>query len=336
MDRLEPASASNIQSANTTMDKESRQTNNSACRVTVDQLLLAGAHFGHLTQRWNPKMKRYIFMARNGIYLIDLNKTQQLIDSACKKISEIVSAGEEVLFVGTKKQARDIVESEAKRASCPYITYRWLGGMLTNFATIRRSLKTLETYERMAADGTYEKLTKKEQQSIEKAKSKLLRVLGGIREMRRLPGAVFIVDTNHEAIAVAEARKLDIPIFAIVDTNVDPDLVNYPIPANDDAFKSIGLIARTFTDAVIEGKRKLQDVEAPEEKQAHEEEQPRPRARRSRRRRNRRRPQGEAREGTDNRNAQEGAQRDAAPRSGSETRNVKTSPEPAKKAESDA
>jgi len=250
--------------------------------VTLDQLLLAGAHFGHITQRWNPKMRRYIFMARNGIYLIDLNKTQALIESSCMEAARIAASGEEILFVGTKKQARDIVEAEASRASCPYVTYRWLGGMLTNYATIRRSLKTLESYERMAADGTYEKLTKKEQLSIEKAKSKLNRTLGGIREVRRLPGAVYIVDTQREAIAVAEARKLGIPIFAIVDTNVDPDLVDYPIPANDDAFKSIWLITRAFADAVIEGRKRFKDTQAPQE-----EESPVP-ERRSRRVRHRR------------------------------------------------
>ena len=294
MDNPEPVNASSTQSVNSSVELKNLPANNSSSRVTVDQLLLAGAHFGHLTQRWNPKMKRYIFMARNGIYLIDLNKTQQLIDKSCRKIAEIVAEGDDVLFVGTKKQARDIVESEAKRAECPYVTYRWLGGMLTNFATIRRSVKTLETYERMAMDGTYEKLTKKEQQSIEKSKDKLLRVLGGIRDMRRLPAAVFIIDTNHEAIGLAEARKLNIPVFAIVDTNVDPDLVDYPIPANDDAFKSIGLITRTIADAVLEGKRKQKDVQATEEFHPAED-KPKSRSRRSRRRRSRRKPSAEVR-----------------------------------------
>ncbi len=286
MDNPEPASASNTPNANTSSDSAGSMKSASLYRVTVDQLLLAGAHFGHLTQRWNPKMKRYIFMARNGIYLIDLNKTQELINVACRKAVEIAEKGEEILFVGTKKQARDIIEGEAKRADCPYVTYRWLGGMLTNFATIRRSLKTLEGYERMASDGTYEKLTKKEQLQIEKSKQKLLRVLGGIRDMRRLPGAVFIIDTNHEDIAVAEARKLNIPIIAIVDTNVDPDLIDYPIPANDDAFKSIGLIARAVADAIVEGKHKLKDTQAPEEIPKRED-RPKSRSRRSRRRRSR-------------------------------------------------
>jgi small subunit ribosomal protein S2 len=251
-------------------------------RVTVEQLLMAGAHFGHLTQRWNPKMKRFIFMARNGIYLIDLNKTQSAIEEACAKIAQIAASGDDVLFIGTKKQARDIIETEAKRAECPYISYRWLGGTLTNFSTIRRSVKTLESYEKMATDGTYASISKKEQLTIERAKQKLLRTLGGIRNMKRLPGAVFVVDTKKEDIAVAEARRLGVPIFAIVDTNVDPDLVDYPIPANDDAFKSIWLIARAIADAILEGKRKVKEAQAPE---IAPEQPARPHPRRPRRRR---------------------------------------------------
>ena len=286
MDNPEHVSASNTPSVDIPLETAGTRKDASLPRVTIDQLLLAGAHFGHLTQRWNPKMKRYIFSARNGIYLIDLNQTQALIEKACKASSRIASSGNDILFVGTKKQARDIVQAEAQRAECPYVTYRWLGGMLTNFSTIRRSLKTLESFESKATDGTYEKLTKKEQLHIEKSKSKLLRVLGGIRDMRRLPGAVFIVDTNREAIAVAEARKLGIPIFAIIDTNVDPDLVDFPIPANDDAFKSIGLIARIFAESILEGKHKFRDTQAVEEPAVLE--RPQSRSRRSRRRRSRR------------------------------------------------
>lgn len=233
-------------------------------------------------------MKPYIFMAMNGIYIIDLNKTQVMIERACRAITKIVGGGEDVLFVGTKKQARDVIEREAKRAECPYVTYRWLGGMLTNFSTIRRSIKTLENYERMSVDGTYEKLVKKEQLSIEKEKSKLTRILGGIRNMRRLPGAIFVVDTMCESIAVLEARKLNIPIFAIVDTNVNPDLIDFPIPANDDAFKSIGLIAHAISDAIIEGKRIMADTVEPAaaaEKEEYAQSEGKPRPRRSRRRR---------------------------------------------------
>ncbi len=258
MDNPAPASASNTPSDSLILDHALPM--NVGPRVSVDQLLLAGAHFGHLTQRWNPKMKRFIFMARNGIYLIDLQKTQVMLEAACAAIAKISATGEEILFIGTKKQARDVIESEAKRARSPYITYRWLGGTLTNYSTIRKSLKTLESHEKMGTDGTYEKLTKKEQLTIEKEKGKLNLTLGGIREMRRLPGAVFIVDTKRESIAVAEARKLSIPIFAIVDTNVDPDLIDYPVPANDDAFKSIWLIAHAIADAILEGKRAVRDI----------------------------------------------------------------------------
>lgn len=264
MDNLAPASGSNTPS----VDMMENMTGNAAAasgfpRVTIEQLLLAGAHFGHLTQRWNPKMKQYIFMARNGIYLIDLQKTQSLIDKACKAIVKVVASGDDVLFVGTKRQARDVIEEQAKRAECHYVTFRWLGGMLTNFATIRRSLKTLEGYECKATDGTYDSLTKKEQLSIEKSKQKLSRVLGGIRNMRRLPGAVFVVDTKKEETAVLEARKLGIPVIAIVDTNVNPDLIDYPIPANDDAYKSIWLVTRAITDAIIEGKKRFRDMQEP-------------------------------------------------------------------------
>ncbi len=258
MDNPAPASVSNTPSDSLSMSQALPM--NVGPRVSVDQLLLAGAHFGHLTQRWNPKMKRFIFMARNGIYLIDLQKTQVMLEAACAAIAKIAATGEEILFIGTKKQARDVIETEAKRARCPYMTYRWLGGTLTNYSTIRKSLKTLEGHEKMGTDGTYEKLNKKEQLTIEKEKGKLNMTLGGIREMRRLPGAVFIVDTKRESIAVAEARKLKIPIFAIVDTNVDPDLIDHPVPANDDAFKSIWLITHAITDAILEGKRAVRDV----------------------------------------------------------------------------
>ena len=218
--------------------------------VSIQQLLLAGTHFGHLTRRWNPKMKKYIFGANHGIHIIDLKKTQTCIDHACTAAQEIVKTGEKILYIGTKKQAKDIIRHEATRARMPYVNDRWLGGMLTNFATIRKSIKTLQTYDKMATDGTFEKISKKERLTIEKEKTKLEKTLGGIRDLKKLPGAVFIIDTKKEHIAISEARKLNIPIFAIVDTNVDPDLVNFPIPANDDAFKSIGLVTRALTDAI--------------------------------------------------------------------------------------
>lgn len=222
-------------------------------RVTVQQLILAGSHFGHLTRRWNPKMKPYIFMEKNGIYIIDLNKTLGLLEAAYTKAADIAAKGDSILYIGTKKQARDIMKAEATRAGMPYVNERWLGGMLTNFSTIRKSIKKLEAIEKKGVDGTYDSLTKKERLSMDSQKAKLELNLSGIRHMKRLPGAIFVVDTLMEDIAVREAIKLGIPIFAIVDTNSDPDPIDYPIPANDDAYKSIGLITKTFTDAVIEG-----------------------------------------------------------------------------------
>ncbi len=287
MDNQVPVSDSSIQNDKIAEEQAKAASLNEAgskqSRVSLDQLLLAGAHFGHLTRKWNPKMKPYIFMARNGIYLIDLQKTQLALEKACMEITKIAATGLEILFVGTKKQARDIVEEEAKRGSCPYITYRWLGGMLTNFSTIRKSLKTLENYEKMSSDGTFEKIKKKEQLSIAKASLKLTRTLGGIRDMRRLPGAVFVVDTREESIAVAEAKKLGIPIFAIVDTNSNPDIIDYPIPANDDAFKSIWLISRTIAEAVLEGKKRVQVEE--EKRKSDSRREGAPRTNRPRRRR---------------------------------------------------
>ncbi len=224
--------------------------------ITLQQLLMSGAHFGHLTRRWNPKMKPYIFMQRSGIYIIDLNKTLNMLLEACKAMTDVVRNGDKVLFLGTKKQAKDIVKVEAERCGMPYVTERWLGGMLTNFATIRKSIKHLKNLEKMATDGTYDNINKKEILQIEREKEKLEKTLGGIKEMQKLPGALFVVDTKKEAIAVAEARKLGIPVFGVVDTNCDPDPIDYPIPANDDAFKSISLIVHTVADAVLEGRTK--------------------------------------------------------------------------------
>lgn len=224
--------------------------------ITLQQLLVSGAHFGHLTRRWNPKMKPYIFMERSGIYIIDLNKTLNNLLTACEVITDIVRRGENIMFLGTKKQARDIVRVEAERCGMPYVTERWLGGTLTNFSTIKKSIKHLKNLEKMAVDGTYDNITKKEILRIERKKDKLERSLGGIKEINRLPGGIFIVDTKKEAIGVAEANKLNIPVFGIVDTNCDPDPVDYPIPANDDAFKSISLIVHTVADAVLTGKEK--------------------------------------------------------------------------------
>lgn len=222
-------------------------------RVELADLLNAGAHFGHLTRRWNPKMKPYIFMERNGIHIIDLKKTAELLETAADALAALAAEGRKVLFVGTKKQAHMVIEDEAKRCGQFYVAERWLGGMLTNFSTIRKSVKRLTNIEKMESDGTYEKLTKKETLFLDREKAKLHKVLSGVVEMTRLPGALFVIDINKEAIAVTEARRLGIPVFAIVDTNCDPNTVDYPIPANDDAIKSIQLLAKVMADAVIEG-----------------------------------------------------------------------------------
>jgi small subunit ribosomal protein S2 len=239
--------------------------------VNMKQLLEAGVHFGHQTRRWNPKMKKFIFTARSSIYIIDLKKTAERIDKAYQMVKKKAAAGEAVLFVGTKKQAKESVTSEAQRCGMPYVTERWLGGMLTNFQTVRRSLKRLEEIEKMSQDGSFEKFTKKEVLKLEKERKKLEKNLGGIREMNRLPGVVYVVDTKKEKIAVAEANRLNIPLVAILDTNSDPDLIDYPIPGNDDAIKSIRLITRILADAVVEGKQEA-GIKIEEEPPAEAEE----------------------------------------------------------------
>jgi len=229
--------------------------------VKLQDLLLAGCHFGHLTRRWNPKMKKYIFMERNGIHIIDLKKTLQLLNKACDEITKIVRNGGTVLFVGTKKQAKDIIKIEADRCGMPYVTERWLGGTLTNFITIKKSVKRLKNLEKKGTDGTYDQLTKKEILNIEREKEKLNKVLGGIRDMNHLPEALYVVDAKKEYIAIREARKLNIPVFAMLDTNADPDVIDFPIPSNDDALKSINLITHTIADAVLEGKAGQAELE---------------------------------------------------------------------------
>jgi small subunit ribosomal protein S2 len=234
-------------------------------KVTLEALLAAGSHFGHLTRRWNPKMKEFIFMERNGIHILDLKKTQQKIDEAYDAVKQIVSSGEDVLFVGTKKQSEEIIKGEAQRCGMYYITDRWLGGTLTNFSTIKKSIKHMKNLDKMGTDGTYEKLSKKEILDIDREKAKMKKVLSGIEDMKILPGLVFIVDTKKEQIAVNEARKLNIPIVAIIDTNCDPTLIDYPIPANDDAARSISLISRVIADAVIEARRRVADEKSDQE-----------------------------------------------------------------------
>lgn len=222
-------------------------------RVELDALLQAGAHFGHITRRWNPKMKPYIFMERNGIHIIDLKKTQEMLESACNSVANIVSQGRKPLFVATKQQAKEVVREEAKRCGSFYVTERWLGGMLTNFTTIRKSVKRLTNIEKMESDGTFEKITKKERLFLDREREKLNNVLSGVVEMSRLPGLIYVVDVKKEAIAVKEARRLGIPVVAIVDTNCDPELVDFAIPANDDALKSVQCITKAIADAVAEG-----------------------------------------------------------------------------------
>lgn len=226
--------------------------------VAIEELLKAGTHFGHLTSRWNPKMKPFIFMERNGIHVIDLMQTQVLLDRAADAAERFARSGKTIMFVGTKKQARDIVRQKAEDANCPYVVERWLGGMMTNFETMRLSIRRMEQLERMEDDGTFDQLKKKERLTKIREREKLERNLGGIRHMARLPGAIFIVDVAREHIAVNEAIKLNIPIIAMTDTNCDPDPIDFPIPANDDALKSIGLVTSVISEAVQRGQAQKQ------------------------------------------------------------------------------
>lgn len=222
-------------------------------RVTYEQLLEAGVHFGHLTMKWNPAMAPYIFMQKNGIHIIDLMKTEKMLEDACKFVKQIAKNNKKILFVGTKKQAQEIIKAAAEKTNMPYVTERWLGGMLTNFATIRKSVKKMESLQRMETDGTYDNLSKKEKLMIGREIEKLERVLGGIADMNHLPAAVFVIDVKKEHIAVSEAQRLNIPTIGLVDTNSNPNVVNFPIPGNDDATKSIGIITEAIVNAILEG-----------------------------------------------------------------------------------
>ena len=232
--------------------------------VSMKQLLEAGVHFGHQTRRWNPKMAKYIFTERNGIYIIDLQKTVKKAEEAYNFVRSVAESGKSVLFVGTKKQAQEAIKEEALKADQYFVNERWLGGMMTNFKTIQARVKRLKELETMAEDGTFDVLTKKEVQGLKHEMEKLEKYLGGIKEMKELPGALFIVDPRKERIAVAEAHKLNIPIVAIIDTNCDPDEIDYPIPGNDDAIRAVRLLTGKIADAVIEG-RQGQSTEAPAE-----------------------------------------------------------------------
>ena len=242
--------------------------------VTMKQLLEAGVHFGHQTRRWNPKMEEYIFTERNGIYIIDLQKTVKLIDTAYDYMKNVAADGGVVLFVGTKKQAQDSIEEEATRAGQYYVNHRWLGGTLTNWKTIQSRIARLKELKKMAEDGTFDVLPKKEVAVLTKQREKLERFLGGIEDMPRIPDVLFIVDPHKEQIAVKEAQKLHIPIVAMVDTNTDPDDIDYVIPSNDDAIRAVRLITSKMADAIVEGKQgqdDAQQVEAAADENAEEE-----------------------------------------------------------------
>ena len=239
-------------------------------QVTFEELLDAGCHFGHLKRKWNPNMAPYIFMERNGIHIIDLYKTQAKMDEAANALCQLAKSGKRVLFVATKKQAKDVVAELAQKVNMPYVTERWPGGMLTNFATIRKAVRKMASIDKMMVSDGYKSLSKREKLQIQREREKLEKNLGSISDLSRLPSAVFVVDIMKEHIAVAEARKLNIPVFAIVDTNTNPNMVDFPIPANDDASKSIALIVGKMVDAIEEGlnERKLNkenNVEEPEE-----------------------------------------------------------------------
>ncbi|MEL7145378.1 MAG: 30S ribosomal protein S2 [Bacteroidota bacterium] len=238
-------------------------------KLEYKDLLDAGVHFGHLTRKWDPRMAPYIFMEKNGIHIIDLNKTLYNLESAAEAIKNIVKSGRKIMFVATKKQAKDLVAEEAARLKMPYVTERWLGGMLTNFSTIRKSLKKMASMDKMMKEDAYKALAKRERLMITREKEKLQRVLGGIADLTRLPAALFVVDIKREHIAIAEAQKLNIPVFAMVDTNSDPNKVDYPIPANDDAFKSINLITsyvgKKIEEGLMERRKDKEDAKLKEE-----------------------------------------------------------------------
>ena len=239
--------------------------------ISMKQLLEAGVHFGHQTRRWNPKMAEYIFTERNGIYIIDLQKTVKKVEEAYYFVRDIAAAGEDILFVGTKKQAQDSIKEEAERVGMYYVNARWLGGMLTNFKTIQKRIENDALRVTIHENGTFDVLPKKEVIGLKKEWEKLEKNLGGIKEMKRLPGAMFIVDPRKEKIAIAEAKKLGIPVVAIVDTNCDPDEVDYVIPGNDDAIRAVKLIASTMANAIIEGRQGADALPANEDADAAEE-----------------------------------------------------------------
>ncbi len=241
-------------------------------KLEYNDLLDAGVHFGHLTRKWNPKMAPYIFMERNGIHIIDLNKTLESLDKAAFALKNIVRSGRKVMFVATKKQAKELISEEAARLKMPYVTERWLGGMLTNFTTIRKSLKKMQSIDKMVKGESFQNMAKRERLMVSRERQKLEKVLGGIADLNRLPAALFVVDVRREHIAVKEAQKLNIPVFGLVDTNSDPDDIDFPIPANDDAFKSINIITQFIRSVIDEGlEERKKEREETARKQAEEE-----------------------------------------------------------------
>jgi small subunit ribosomal protein S2 len=227
--------------------------------IGMKELLEAGVHFGHQTRRWNPKMKKFIFIERNGIYIIDLQKTLKAIQDARTLLEGIARRNGSVLFVGTKRQAKDAVQEEAERCGMPYVNERWLGGMLTNFKTIKSNIRRFKEIEKMDADGVLEKLSKKEQAQINKERVRLVKIFTGIKEMTQLPAAVFVIDTKKERIAVAEANRLGVPVIGVVDTNCDPDVIDYPLPGNDDAIRAIRLFSRLVSDTLLASRQEAQE-----------------------------------------------------------------------------
>lgn len=240
-------------------------------KINQQQLLEAGVHFGHLRKKWNPRMLPNIFTEKKGIHIIDLNRTTEALEESAAALRSIARSGKKILFVATKKQAKNIVSEAASKVNMPFVTERWLGGMLTNFATIRKSVKKMQSIERMMTDGTFESITKKERLQLTREKAKLEKVLGGIEQLTRIPSAIYLVDIGHEHIALAEAKKLNIQTFGMVDTNCDPTTVDFAIPANDDATKSISIVTEYLTNAIIEGleerKKDKDDAEAAEEEE---------------------------------------------------------------------
>jgi small subunit ribosomal protein S2 len=306
--------------------------------ASVEELLKSGAHFGHLTRRWNPKMKEFIFMQRNGIHIIDLKKSYKYLQEALEEVSNLARAGKTILFVGTKKQSQEIIKTEAIRCGMPFVTHRWLGGMLTNFSTVRKSISRMEEIERMSKDGTFDELTKKEGLMLEREREKLENTLGGIANMTRLPGAIFVVDTIKEHIAVNEAVKLNIPIIALVDTNSDPDIPDYIIPCNDDSARTIQLITTQIADAIIEGNAEREALkeeelmeEAAEEAKAGQQEsdddaEQQVKTRTRRRKRRRKEPESEL-EPEENKDDKEASATDSTPEEESEDVKAKAEPD---------